>query len=257
MACIRSTHRIPTYDQPVTALYRGWMLQKKSYALLESALREKKIYLLQPLEQYLETHYLPYAYPKLEGMTPKTNWFPCTPESFPAENVQESLKMFGSKSVMIKDYVKSRKQDWEKACFIPDASDLEHAFKIVQNFLLLQGEQFQEGFVFREVVPLEWIGNHSVSRSPIYQEFRIFYYQHQRICAKPYWGQLTQDKVPYEIFDEIAKKFSSCFFTMDVAKLQDGSWTILEVGDGQVSDLPPNEIPIEFYDRILKISQNA
>jgi len=33
----------------------------------------------------------------------------------------------GSGPAIVKDYVKSRKHEWDEACFIPDLADLAHA----------------------------------------------------------------------------------------------------------------------------------
>lgn len=248
---------IPIFEQPTLAIYRGWMMNKKVYMCFEKELKTRNIYLINSIDSYLETHYLPHAYDKIQDISPQISWISGQPKSLSERELVTLLKEFGSKSLIVKDYVKSRKQDWEKACFIPNASQIDQALEVIQNFCLLQEDLFQGGLVLREFVPLELIGHHPVSKAPIYQEFRIFYYQHQRICAKPYWGQMTDEIVPYEIFDKVANRFSSCFFTMDVAKLQDGSWVILEMWDGQVSDLPPNEDPIRFYGQILEISQNG
>jgi len=46
---------------------------------------------------------------------------------------------------------------------------------------------------------------------------------------------------------EIAARFQSSFLTVDVALLEDGSWRIVETGDGQVSGLPVGMAPARFY----------
>ena len=45
----------------------------------------------------------------------------------------------------------------------------------------------------------------------------------------------------------IANRFKSPFITIDVAFLTDGSWKIVEVGDGGVSGLPTGLDPERFY----------
>lgn len=37
------------------------------------------------------------------------------------------------------------------------------------------------------------------------------------------------------------------FYTVDYAELTDGTWTIIEAGDGQVSGLAESDDPIRFY----------
>jgi hypothetical protein len=50
--------------------------------------------------------------------------------------------------------------------------------------------------------------------------------------------------------NEVAKKINCRFFTMDIAKVENGSWVIIELGDGQVSGLPDNADLYEFYYRL-------
>ena len=42
----------------------------------------------------------------------------------------------------------------------------------------------------------------------------------------------------------------SRFYTVDFAELENGSWTVIETGDGQVSGLSPNQDVFRFYDEI-------
>lgn len=67
-----------------------------------------------------------------------------------------------------------------------------------------------------------------------------------------YWdeGQYGELKPEYEQFLDVAKKIESRFFTMDIAKIQNGGWIIMELGDGQVSGLPDCADLSEFYKKI-------
>ena len=51
---------------------------------------------------------------------------------------------------------------------------------------------------------------------------------------------------------EIAKNIASNFFTIDIAEKEDGTWMILETGDGQVSGLPSGQDEIKFYNMKCK-----
>lgn len=42
------------------------------------------------------------------------------------------------------------------------------------------------------------------------------------------------------------------FYTVDYAELDDGSWTIIETGDGQVSGLAASDNPTRFYEEIAR-----
>ena len=62
------------------------------------------------------------------------------------------------------------------------------------------------------------------------------------------------NKVPKELIDKY-KNLPSPFYTVDYAELTDGSWKILEAGDGQVSGLSPNQDAESFF-RTINIIQN-
>ena len=72
------------------------------------------------------------------------------------------------------------------------------------------------------------------------------------LLAAPYWdeGEYGALQPPIERFLSIARTIQSRFFTMDVAKQQDGDWLIVELGDGQVAGLPERADVRAFY-RVL------
>jgi hypothetical protein len=65
-----------------------------------------------------------------------------------------------------------------------------------------------------------------------------------------YEGDYGELKADLTQFAEVAKKIDSRFFTMDIAKVENGGWVIIELGDGQVSGLPDNANLREFYNRL-------
>lgn len=156
---------------------------------------------------------------------------------------------------MIKDYVKSRKHDWNEACYIPDASDKEKVQQVTSRFLELQQDELNEGVVFREFVKLQFLTHHSQSNMPLSQEYRVFFLDGEPMYMANYWEEGQYDDTPPDLqpFLEVAKKIKSRFFTMDIAKLENGSWTILELGDAQVSALPEQADRFEFFTRLKRI----
>jgi hypothetical protein len=234
-----------------TALYRGWMLKPAQYEAFHAELLTRDVSLVNTPAQYRTCHYLPDSYPWIQGKTPRTVWVPMQRE-FDFASIAPVLAPFGDRPIVVKDYVKSQKHYWAEACFIPAASDLPAVQRVLQRFLELQGEDLNEGLVFREFVPLKIVGAHPKSRLPLAAEFRIFWLDGEPIVSHRYWGDLTAFDVPLP-FDEIrpiAARIPSRFFTMDVAFLNDGGWTIVELGDGQVAGLPSHDLAPEFFTRI-------
>jgi hypothetical protein len=62
------------------------------------------------------------------------------------------------------------------------------------------------------------------------------------------------NNVPNELIEKY-KNLPSPFYTVDYAELEDGTWKILEAGDGQVSGLSPNQDAESFF-RTINIIQN-
>ena len=84
------------------------------------------------------------------------------------------------------------------------------------------------------------------------KEFRLFVLDGQIIFSTPYWeeGDYGNDQrafPPIETFSSVAQKIQSRFFTIDVARKRDGTWNIIELGDGQVAGLPARADMEAFY----------
>jgi hypothetical protein len=233
------------------AVYRGWMLKPNQYEAMHAALLSRGIALINTPQQYRTCHYLPESYAWIDGHTPRSVWFRLD-GTLDLERLKETLAPFADSSLVVKDYVKSQKHYWQEACFIPAASDLPAVERVVRKFLELQGDDLNEGLVFREFVPLKIVGTHPKSGMPLAAEFRIFWLLGKPILSHRYWGDLTtfDAPLPWAELTPIAERIPSRFFTMDVAFLADGGWTIVELGDGQVAGLPSAELAPEFFQRL-------
>ncbi|HEX7735341.1 MAG TPA: ATP-grasp domain-containing protein [Ktedonobacteraceae bacterium] len=248
---LRAVHKIEQAEEQETALYRGWMLKPETYKRLYEALAEKGLMLLNTPADYRHCHYLPESYPIIAGRTPLTVWLPTGPD-VSIDEVITTLHPFGEKAVIVKDYVKSRKHEWLDACYIPSAADREAVERVVRRFLQLQGEDLNMGLVFREFVEFEPLTTHSRSGMPLTREYRLFVLDGKFILIAPYWeegeyGQSGADQLPLDHLSEIARQVHSRFFTMDVARRVNGTWNIVELGDGQVAGLPARADITAFY----------
>ncbi len=228
-----------------TGIYRGWMLTPTQYKELYEGLLKKNIQLINTPKEYQNCHYFPDSYNQIASRTPKSNWT----KLLDAESVSQLVNAFGRNPIIVKDYVKSEKHNWEDACFIPDASDDTKVKAVVERFLELRGSSLNEGLVFRQFEELEFLTAHSKSGMPLTKEFRIFFANKQIVKVFEYWDEgeyegLTPD---LEDFVTIAQNIESNFFTMDIAKKKNGEWIIMELGDGQVAGLPDNADRDEFY----------
>ena len=245
--------QIKAVEEDEFALYRGWMLQPKRYFELYHALQRKKIKLLNSPESYQHCHYLPESYHLIKDYTPKTILFKKEELSDSLVEISEELRQtFGQRPIILKDYVKSRKHEWQEVCFIPDASDFERVKRVVKRFLELQGAELNQGLVFREFLKLEFLAMHSQSKMPLTKEFRVFFLDGEPLQVFDYWDEGDYGGLRPELrpFLEVARKVESRFFTMDIAQLEQGGWVIIELGDGQVAGLPEKANVEEFYSRL-------
>jgi hypothetical protein len=229
-------------------IYRGWMLTPKQYQNFYDGLLKKNIELINSPKEYQHCHYLPDSYEKIETKTPKSNWT----TKLDNESIFKLTKEFGDNPIIVKDFVKSEKYNWEEACFIPNASHSNKVRSIVEKFIKLRGNSLNQGLVFRQFEELEFLTEHSKSGMPLTKEFRIFFANKKIVEVFNYWdeGEYGEAKPELDDFIEIALSVKSKLFTMDVAKKKNGDWIIMELGDGQVSGLPDNADKSEFYNKL-------
>lgn len=236
--------------KPSQALYRGWMLHAEEYRQLYSQCAALGIRLINTPEQYVHCHHLPASNSIIADYTAKTVWFELPTHDLDGQ-IENALEVFGSKPVIIKDYVKSEKHYWNEACFIPDASNTEHARRVIDRFLELRGDSLAGGLVFREFLELEPMGPHPQSGMPQFIEYRLFFLDHKLVTCTPYWDEhISTIAPPLRDFERLAEHIQSRFFTMDIARLETGRWVVIELGDGQVAGLPAQLDPSTFYARI-------
>lgn len=231
-------------------VYRGWMLNEFQYDRLYDALKEKNYEMIVDPYCYRECHYLNYWYPKLQRLTAKSVYSHGLVDD---KAIMKMLAEFGNKSVIVKDYVKSRKHEWYESCFIEDASNTEKAMEVIHHFIERQADKFSGGLVLREYLDIIQTGVHFESRMPISEEIRIYCYKGEPICFISYWsgGMVQMDKSFIEAIDKCAI-LDSPFYTIDLAKKTDDTWVLIEVGDGQVSHLRGYDIS-KFYDCFLSL----
>jgi hypothetical protein len=164
------------------------------------------------------------------------------------ELIHATLRVFGHRPVVVKDSVKSRKHEWDEACFIPAADDRSAVERVVSRFVELQGDDLAGGLVFREFVELDPVGRHPRSGLRLGREYRLFRLDAQLLVSGRYWDGIDySDEHPVESFERLSSAIPSRFFSMDIAKTTAGDWIVMEIGDGQVSGLPEAIDPDTFY----------
>jgi hypothetical protein len=247
----QAVRQVPTYQTEQHAIYRGWMLKPSKYQELYEALLGRGVRLINNPAMYRHCHYLPESYPIIKDYTPQSIWFPH--DEFTMDAVFDSLKVFGDSPIIVKDYVKSQKHYWHEACYIPDASDTKQVERVVKRFIQLQGDDLNEGLVFRKFIEFEPMVQHSQSGMPLTKEFRVFVLDGKPVFHTKYWSEGNYQDVDIDLtkFANVIQAVQSRFFTMDIARRTDGEWMIVELGDAQVSGLPAHVNVENFYRTLL------
>lgn len=228
-------------NEMTATLLRGWMLNDKNYEIFYNKLLDRNIKLITTPQEYCNMHLFPNVYEYIKEDTPKTLVYP--------EGCDVDLSQIKScfKKFLIKDYVKSEKGTDFPTFFDNSISDDEFN-RWLKIFKEYRANLFTGGFCIKEFVDLKKYGNCT-------NEWRVFYMNKNIVSVSK--NSLQPDyvnNVPNELIEKY-KNLPSPFYTVDYAELEDGTWKILEAGDGQVSGLSPNQDAESFF-RTINIIQN-
>lgn len=238
--------KLSSFGEDISGLtiYRGWMMKPEMYRTFYNLLEEKGIFLINTPEEYEKYHTLPGWYNEFADMTVKSIW---EEEGDVNSIIEMSTQLEGN--YIVKDYVKSRKHEWYDACYIPNIADKINASKVISTFVERQGDALVGGIVLRKFEKLKQIGFHEKSGMPISEEYRVFVYAGKVHIIDNYWN--NESKVDFSEeelvwLEGIAAKVRSNFVTVDLARKEDDTLIIMELGDGQVSGLQEIDEK-EFY----------
>jgi len=189
-----------------TVVYRGWMLNQSGYERLQAAVTAASAKLLIKLDNYLGTHHLPNWYDKLKDLTPETVVIPT------GSDYRSAVAQLSWNRYFVKDYVKSITTS--KGSIAHTTEDIE---KAISDFVDYRGE-LEGGLCVRKV-------------EPFIQDSECRYF----VLMNRAYGPDSND-VP-EIVREVTKRIQSPFYSVDVIRREDDEPRVVEIGDGQVSDL--------------------
>lgn len=250
-----AVRRVPQDAGPLW--YRGWMLPSARYAEFAAALTARGGNLLTSAPGYAAAHELPGWYGVFEGATPPSVWIPAdgTAAPTPEELADAAAQLGGTGPAIVKDYVKSRKHEWHEACYVPELADLAAVGRVVGRFVELQGEFLAGGVVLRRYEEFERTGGSDQDGARVgggpdgadggdgagrAVEARVWWLDGRPILVGPHPDAPHQRVEPdLTHVPALVRRLGCRFVTTDLARLADGSgWRVVEVGDGQVSDLP-------------------
>lgn len=226
---------IPTLRAPAMAnspaVYRGWMLSADDYAKLIQSLVARGYSMLNSLPGYLSAHSMENWLERFSGLTPSTAIFdPSIMDASAAVLAGESISP--EENYFLKGLSKSE----------PDASRAEGPNELLERLAEL-GESFGEDakIAVRNFVPLDsttaelrswWLRGElfGLGLHPNFLSSEL------RDPLKPMALRGYAKEFLRELQLRIAE-LDSNFLTADIALTAAGEWTLIELGDGQVSGL--------------------
>ena len=213
------------FTEEQTFIYRGWMLSKSEYLKLEKLVNNKKCKLLTDIDSYYQSHYLFNQYNSNE-FKKGTNGF--TPETvFCEENtLVETLDRLNWDKFFVKDYVKSLTTDRGSI-----ANNKNEVKEIVDLIKYYRGS-IEGGISIRKV-------------ESFVEDTEVRYFV---LNGKVY----SPNRKFHDILSNINELHNEPFFSVDVIQDKQGKEWIVEIGDGQVSDLKGKGWSVEDFINIFK-----
>jgi len=196
-----------------SVIYRGWMLSEDEYWALSLQVEAQGSHLVNGLNQYMFSHHIPNWYKVLKDFTIETKQFE---DKTGAMALFETDKTFTENGVFLKDFVKSLKTSRGSV-----AQSAEEVSEIVDEMIRVRGS-LEGGLIVRKHVK-------------IVHEVRFFFFKGMLLCP---------DDVPFT--DEMKSfarrvvsklKTYTNFCSIDIGTTYQGETLLVEIGDGQVSDL--------------------
>ena len=189
-----------------TVIYRGWMLDAPRYERLAAAIRSAGGQPMTDVGPYLSCHHLPNWYPLLSDLTPESHVLD------PGRDYEQQLRELGWGAIFVKDFVKSLKTSVGPIVRTPSA-----IHEVVSEMRRVRGD-IEGGIVVRRVEDFDPASERR-------------YFVLDGVAYDP------DGREPPALVKDVGERIPSRFFSADGAHLRNGTLRLVEVGDGQVSDL--------------------
>ncbi|PHM27972.1 ATP-grasp domain-containing protein [Xenorhabdus innexi] len=193
------------FEPDIPVIWRGWMLNVDEYHLLYRAVTNHGGRMLESVENYISNHYITGWYESCKMYTPETV-ITTSDEDFEVLTSQLQWPAY-----FVKDYVKSLTTS--RGSVAKDAKEIREVIKLIEYYRgnleggvsLRRFESFVKG-----------------------SERRYFVLNRKAFSA--------DDQVP-KLVSEIVQRVNTPFYTIDIAENTEGELRLVEIGDGQVSDV--------------------
>lgn len=228
--------------KPKRLVLRTWIFTEEEYSSLYDGLLDRGYRLVTSPAAYAAALYVPNYHPLIAAHSPPAAWIWGTD----LDEAWATAETLGPPPWIVKDHVKSAKEEWGTACIVPEGATRAEFDDVCRALVEHRGDRFERGLVFKKLVPIRALPD-PTTRVASFEEYRLFFWRGALIDAVPYY-EVGGAETEFSRFSWLGDTISSPLFTADVAHLEDGSWTIIELNDGGISFLPPLADPRALYE---------
>lgn len=224
--------QVPVRDAQTPAVWLGFIPSPERYEAIHEAATARRVQLLNSVEEHLRALEFDRALPLLGDLTPKSV---VLRESSTPHEWQEAARSLGF-PLFVRGTARSRKAAGWKACVAdtPDELDL----LVAQMFSLPYRARGR--VIVRQIVPLRH-SRTSDQGFPFGREFRLFLLGERVLGCGYYWEGFdplrdltrSEEREVFALAQEAARRVNVPFVAVDVGQMEDGAWTVIEVGDAQ------------------------
>lgn len=215
------------------AVMRGWMMKPEKYELFYNELLKNNIQLVTSPMEYEQMHIFPNIYTVFGADTAKMRLY----------KLHKRIDVCGLKNsfdkFMVKDYVKSVKgTDFPK--YFDNTVTQAEFDKQMELFYKYRGSLLTGGICVKEFLDLKLYNGRP-------NEHRVFYINGEIGTVSRNSGQASYTAEPPTAMLQKYRNLPSCYYTVDYAEISDGSWKVIEAGDGSVSGLSDNQDMFGYF----------
>jgi hypothetical protein len=239
---------LPTFDAPVPGIWAGYIPAVERYSAIYAAAAAKGVRLVNTPAEYKTAMEFDQFYPLLGELTP---------HSVVASSLEELADVQGIEfPVFVKGAIKSNKDQGWAACVARDHAELA----AIGRSLLARERRSRGKIIVRRLVSFRAVATDRQS-FPIGREYRVFVHRDDVLAYGFYWDEyrdsiaLTQadDAAINALSIEAARRIGTPFIAVDIGQLEDGSWIVIEVSDGQFAGLS-HVTTLELWSKLANIS---
>jgi hypothetical protein len=223
---------VPEQEENTLAIWLGFIPSPERYEAIYQAALRRRVRLVNNPEQHLRALEFDRAYPLLEGLTPRSEVL--SEGSDPNQWREAGLRL--GFPIFVRGAARSLKQAGWKACVAENAEELQ---ELVEGMFALP-YRARGRVIVRRLVPLRY-SRLSDEGFRLGREYRVFVLDERVVGYGYYWEgwdelrdlNTEEEKSVLALALEAARRVGSPFLAVDVGQQEDGTWTIIEVGDAQ------------------------